>query len=125
MSEPIFDSADAYWERVGHKVLGEVERRLDMGEGDGLPGTLLMRLAEQYLKYLERKAKEAESEEAEYLTPLEAIDQEGLPLETKIEILTTYMQQLQDDHEKATAKLAELTTGGANEAEKVQQPAAP
>jgi hypothetical protein len=100
---------DLYWEEMGGKVLGELNRRLDSGEGKDLPGTLLMRLAELYLKRLEKLAAEAD-EEVEYLTPLQAIDQEGLPIESKIEILSGYVEQLKTDLSAATARLEELTS---------------
>lgn len=113
MSTPEFTSADAYWDQIGPKILGVVEDRIDNGETDKLPGTLLMRLAEQYLKYLEKKAAEAEGEEDEYLTPLQAIDQEGLPHEAKLEILQGYITQLEADHTAATERMKELLVGDA------------
>lgn len=112
MSTP--ESSDSYWEQIGGQVLGELDRRLRSGEAKDLPGTLLMRLAEQYLKWLDKQAEKAAQEESEYLTPLEAIDQEGLPVERKIEILQVYMDQLVADHKLAEEKLKELISGNAS-----------
>jgi hypothetical protein len=88
--------------------MAELERRLESHEeAKDLPGTLLMRLVEQYLRYLDKKAKE-EEEELHYLTPLEAIDQPGLPVENKIEILTEYLKKLEEDKTQAQERLNEL-----------------
>lgn len=100
--------SEAYWNRIGGKVLGELERRLghDADAAD-LPGTLLMRLAEQYLKYLDKMAQEKD-EEQHYMTAMEAIDQEGLPIESKVAILTDYLAKLDEDRETASKRLEEL-----------------
>ena len=115
---------DEYWDRIGGKVLSEVERRLDGGDVKDLPGTLLMRLAELYLKRLEQKAKE-EEEELHYMSALEAIDQEGLPVESKIQILTDYLAKLESDREEAEARLAELQLEVINGLQKVHEPDSP
>jgi uncharacterized protein (DUF2267 family) len=99
--------SDAYWEKIGGKVLRELDRRLDTDEAGELAGTLLMRLAEQYLKYLEKQAAQ-EEEEQHFMTAMEAIDQEGIPIASKIEILTDYIDKLESDHKGATDRLAEL-----------------
>lgn len=100
--------SDAYWNRIGGQVLAELERRLghDADAAD-LPGTLLMRLAEQYLKYLDKRAQE-EEEEQHYMTAMEAIDQEGLPPDAKVQILTDYIAKLEEDLTVATNRLTEL-----------------
>lgn len=108
MSEFAPESPDEYWAEVGTKVLGELNRRLTTTEARELPGTLLMRLAEQYMKHLEKKQQADAEMDMEWLTPLQAIDQEGLPVESKIEILAIYMDQLQKDHQTATIRLLEL-----------------
>lgn len=72
-----------------------------------------MRLAEQYLKYLDKKAQEQE-EVAHYLTAMEAIDQEGLPGEVKIQILCDYIEKLEADKIIASERLAELMEEGLN-----------
>jgi hypothetical protein len=105
------ETSSAYWEKIGKSVLAELERRLgDEADARDLPGTLLMRLAEAYLKYLDKQAQEQE-EELHYMTALEAIDQEGLPLESKVEILTDYLAKLDEDRRIAIERLEELTSG--------------
>lgn len=100
--------SEQYWNRIGGQVLRELERRLgDHEDASDLPGTLLMRLAEQYLKYLDKKAAD-EEEELSFMTAMEAIDQEGLPLESKAQILTDYIAKLESDHTIAINRLSEV-----------------
>lgn len=107
------DNSEDYWNRIGGQVLSELERRLGHGaDAADLPGTLLMRLAEQYLKYLDKKAQE-EEEEQHYMTAMEAIDQEGLPIESKIIILKDYIEKLRGDLVEAEAKLEEVARDSA------------
>lgn len=102
------DTSEDYWNKIGGQVLTELERRLGHGaDAKDLPGTLLMRLAEQYLKYLDKKAQEQE-EEAHYMTAMEAIDQEGLPLDVKVQILSDYIVKLEEDMMQAVTRHAEL-----------------
>lgn len=102
------ETSEVYWNDIGGKVLAELERRLG-SEADAreLPGTLLMRLAEKYLQYLDKLQRE-EEDEKQYMTALEAIDQEGLPLGNKIEILRDYIDKLEEDHTIALERLGEL-----------------
>lgn len=101
--------SEAYWNRIGASVLSELERRLgDDDSAADLPGTLLMRLAEQYLKYLDKKAQE-QDEELHYMTAMEAIDQPGLPAESKVTILTDYITKLEADLVLAQDRLKEVT----------------
>jgi hypothetical protein len=102
------ESPDSYWDRIGGQILEELDRRLGTSDAEDLPGTLLMRLAEQYLKYLEKRAKESEENDGSYMTALEAIDQEGLPDETKKQILTDYIGKLEEDLAACRARLEEL-----------------
>lgn len=117
---PKFDKMPEF-EKLGELVMDELERRLkDKNDAKGLPGTLLMRLAEQYIKYLEKKdAQEAAMQEllAITVTPLQMIDQEGLSVERKLEILYAYLKQIETEWVAASARLVELR--GENGAENV------
>lgn len=105
MSERNFET---YWEDIGGKVLTELERRLSEGSSAAdLPGTLLMRLAEKYITYMEKLARQEEAD-IPYMTAMDAIDQEGLPIENKIQILQDYISKLESDHTIAINRLAEL-----------------
>lgn len=103
------EGAPIFWESIGEKVLKELERRLgSASDAADLPGTLLMRLAEMYIKFLEKEAAN-KSENVEYMTALEAIDQEGLPVETKKQILADYIAKLEEDVRLAQAKMEEIS----------------
>lgn len=108
---PKFEKMPAF-EKLGELVMDELERRLgDPEDAKGLPGTLLMRLAEQYIKYLEKQdAQEAAMQEllAVTVTPLQMIDQEGLSDERKLEILYAYLKQIEEEWVAASARLVEL-----------------
>ncbi len=108
-SEPYMpENSQEYWDRIGGSVLEELERRLSDGNAaENLPGTLLMRLAEQYLRYLDKKAQEQE-DAPEYMTAMEAIDQPGLPADAKIQILKDYLDKLDNDRSVAAERLKEL-----------------
>lgn len=105
MSNKTPQRSEEYWNNIGSAVLTELERRLgEESDARDLPGTLLMRLAEKYLQYLDKVAKEAD-EEKHYMTAMEAIDQEGLPLDSKVEILKDYIDKLEEDHTIALERL--------------------
>lgn len=99
---------EVFWDRLGSKVMRELERRLtDRETASEVPGTLLMGLADRYIKHLERKAAQEETQ-TEYMTALEAIDQEGLPDDVKIQILKDYIEKLNEDIVEATTRLSQL-----------------
>lgn len=102
------DSID--FEGIGQGVLEELNRRLGTPElAQDLPGTLLMKVAESYLKYLERKqAFEESKQEAEDIDPLDVIDQPGLGPERKVVILGQYLEELEDYWQRASARMEEL-----------------
>lgn len=113
MSEtPDFDA-------IGQGVLEELNRRLGSPElAQDLPGTLLMKVAESYLKYLERKqAFEEAKANIEKLDPLEMIDQPGLSLDMRIEILSEWIEEVENYWQAASARMEQLVKEAQDEAE--------
>jgi hypothetical protein len=104
-----FDKIDGF-DVIGARVLAELNRRLGSpGDAADLPGTLLMTLAQNYLKYLERQEAAEASKEAEHVTSaLEMIDKEGLSVARKVEILTDFIDQVETEWREASARLVEL-----------------
>lgn len=98
------------FEQIGQGVLEELNNRLGNADRAGdLPGTLLMKIAESYLKYLERKQQIEEAKlNQEKLDPLEMIDLEGLDLDARIEILAEWIEECEKDWTNASARMAEL-----------------
>lgn len=99
---------EVFWDKLGSKVMRELEHRLtDQELASEVPGTLLMGLADRYIKHLEKKAA-LEEATTEYMTALEAIDQEGLPDDVKITILNDYIEKLNEDIAEARSRLEQL-----------------
>lgn len=98
------------FEGIGQGVLEELSRRLGTPElAQDLPGTLLMKVAESYLKYLEKKqAFEESKQEAVKLDPLDVIDQPGLGVERRVVILGQYLEELEDTWTRASSRMEEL-----------------
>lgn len=108
---PGFEEEQAFdYEQMGENVLGELSRRLRTPAlAEGLPGTLLMKLAENYLKYLERKQLNDEGKPENHpVTALEIIDQPGLSVEKKFEIMNDYIGQLEDEWKQASERMVEI-----------------
>lgn len=100
------------FDAIGQGVLEELNRRLGSPElAQDLPGTLLMKVAESYLKYLERKQQFEEAKaNIEKLDPLEMIDQEGLTLDMRIQILGEWLEEVESYWQAASTRMAELVT---------------
>lgn len=97
------------FEKIGEDVLAELGRRLETKAGrETLPGTLLMKLAENYLKYLEKKQAQEGDRHEEVLTALEIIDQPGLSIDKKYEILEAYIDELQDELRTVSVRMEEI-----------------
>lgn len=104
------ESESIDFEGIGQGVLEELSRRLGTPElAQDLPGTLLMKVAESYLKYLEKKqAFEESKQEAVKLDPLDVIDQPGLGVERRVVILGQYLEELEDTWTRASSRMEEL-----------------
>jgi hypothetical protein len=104
----VFEPPD--FEAIGQGVLEELNRRLGSPElAEQLPGTLLMKVAESYLKYLERKQQFEEAKaNIEKIDPLEMIDQPGLTITMRTEILSEYIDDLEGYWRAASDRMAEL-----------------
>lgn len=101
---------------MGKLISKELRRRLGNREKAAeLPGTLLMRLFESYTKAIEKRNEiEKAKLEQEKLDPLEIVNQEGLPDETKLEILLEYVDELEDQWRRASEIIVELQGGEEN-----------
>lgn len=88
----------------------ELNRRLATPQlAEDLPGTLLMKVAMDYVRYLaERNAIEQAKLNQEKVDPLEMIDQPGLNLSMRVEILAEYLEEVEDYWTRASARMAEL-----------------
>lgn len=96
------------FEQIGQNVLRELSRRLSIpAAAESLPGTLLMKLAENYLRYLEKKTIEGGGEPLT-LAALEIIDTDGITLERKVEIMQQYLDDLEAEWRAASERMAEL-----------------
>lgn len=116
------ESESIDFEGIGQGVLEELNRRLGSPAlAQDLPGTLLMKVAESYLKYLERKqAYEESKQEAEKLDPLDVIDQPGLGAERRVVILGQYLEELEDFWQRASKRMEELLKEVVENGEMVQ-----
>lgn len=117
------ESESIDFEGIGQGVLEELNRRLGSPAlAQDLPGTLLMKVAESYLKYLERKqAFEESKQEAEKLDPLDVIDQPGLGAERRVVILGQYLEELEDFWQRASKRMEELLKEVVEHGEMVQE----
>lgn len=75
----------------------ELHRRLGSPElAQELPGTLLMKVAMDYVKHLERRNDIEQAKlDQEQVDPLEIVQQPGLPLDMRFEILSDYIEELE------------------------------
>lgn len=98
------------YDAIGLGVLEELNRRLGTPElAQDLPGTLLMKVAESYLKYLERRQQFEEAKaNIDKIDPLDMIDQEGLTLDMRVEILSEYIDDLENFWTTASARMEQL-----------------
>jgi hypothetical protein len=93
---------------IGEKVIAELQRRLNSPrDAAEIPGTQLMQIAQRYLAYLE-STLQADEDEREKLTPLEAIDKPGLALEVRYQIMQDYLQELEAEWQTAFARFNEI-----------------
>ena len=88
----------------------EMRRRLGNSEkAADLPGTLLMRLVEQYIKAVEKRNEIEQAKlEQEEIDAMEMIDQPGLPLDYRVEMLEEFLGEIQDVWLAGSARLEEL-----------------
>lgn len=88
----------------------ELHRRLATPElAQDLPGTLLMKVAMDYVKHLEKRNEIEEAKLAlEKLDPLEMVDQPGLPLVLRMEVLSEYLDELDEARRAAGARAISL-----------------
>lgn len=108
---PGFEDDFVYdFEEMGENVLKELSRRLRVPElARGLPGTQLLKLAENYMKYLERKhLQDTANPDTHPVSAIEIIDQQGISLEKKHEIMGEYLDQLEREWKEASQRMAEL-----------------
>jgi len=90
--------------------MDELNRRLGSPElAQDLPGTLLMKVAMDYVKHLEaRNAIERAKLEQVKLDPLEMIDQPGLSLAHRINILHDYIDDVEEAWRAASVRIEAL-----------------
>lgn len=102
--------AEVSFEQIGGLVMNELHRRLGAPElAQDLPGTLLMKVAGDYIKHIERRNEIEQAKlEQEHVNPLEIVDQEGLPLEMRFEILTEYLDEVESAWRHASARMEDL-----------------
>lgn len=107
-------NADNSYENMGEAVLDELDRRLsNPEEARDLPGTLLMNLAKDYLKYKQEKlALERAKLEEKKLDPLSMIDQPGLGKDRRIAILAEFLADVEDVWRRASTRMEELLSDG-------------
>lgn len=117
MTEPLPDI-----DVLGRALYAELLRRAgDPQTARNLPGTHLMTLFQTYQKHLEKKLEIEQAKLAEEkLDPMEMIDQPGLPLDLRVQILYEYTDELEDTWRKASAKLEELLKEAESLAEAAQ-----
>lgn len=98
------------FDQIGERVMVELNRRLGSPElAQDLPGTLLMKVAMDYVKYLEqRNAIEQAKLDAEKVDPIEMVNQPGLPLEMRWEIIDAYLDEVEDYWRRASVIREEL-----------------
>jgi hypothetical protein len=102
--------SDVNFDQIGGLVMEELNRRLGSEElAQDLPGTLLMKVAMDYVKHLEaRNAIEKAKLEQVRVDPLEMIDQAGLSLEQRIMILSEYLDDIETTWREASQRIVEL-----------------
>lgn len=106
MSEP---REEFDFDAIGEGVLRELNRRIqDPKRAADLPGTHLMQLAQMYAKILQKRNEIEEQKVKEKVDPITVIDQEGLPLALRIEILTSYLDDLEEAWRSASQRMVEL-----------------
>lgn len=95
---------------MGQRLLEELDRRLGSAEAAAdLPGTLLMKLTQDYVNYLNRKQKaEEELLAQEKVDPLTMVYQPGLSLERRVLLMSEYVEEVEDVWRRGSAILAEL-----------------
>lgn len=98
------------FDRIGEGVMMELNRRLGAPElAQDLPGTLLMKVAMDYVKHLEKRNEIEQAKlDQEHIDPLEMIDQPGIPLDMRIEILYEYIGELETYWTTSSNRLEEL-----------------
>jgi hypothetical protein len=98
------------FDAIGQGVLEELNRRLGSPElAADLPGSLLMKVAESYLKYLEKKQAYLESQgETVKVNPMEMINQPGLTLARRVVILSEYLWELETIWREASTLMVAL-----------------
>lgn len=104
-NQPTFDE-------IGEKIMVELNRRLgDEDTAEGLPGTLLMQLAQRYIAYLEKKQeieRQKMEEDGKKIPPLVMIDRPGLPMDRRIGIMSEYLDELEAEWRAASERFIEL-----------------
>jgi hypothetical protein len=117
MSEGVAPDFDA----IGTRVMVELNRRLGSPElAQDLPGTLLMKVAMDYVKHLEERNRIEQAKlNQEKLDPLEMIDQPGLTVAMRIEILSEYIEELEGYWKDASTRMAELLEAAERDTEMV------
>lgn len=88
----------------------ELNRRLATPSlAEDLPGTLLMKVAMDYVKHLEERNKIEEAKlNQEQLDPLEMIDQPGLSHAMRIEILAEWLEEVEGYWRTASVRMEEI-----------------
>lgn len=88
----------------------ELHRRLATPAlAQDLPGTLLMKVAMDYVKHLEKRNELEEAKLAqEKLDPLEMIDQPGLPITLRMQVLNEYLTELDEARAAAATRAIAL-----------------
>lgn len=98
------------FDSIGVRVIEELQRRLSSPElAQDLPGTLLMKFAESYLKAIEKRNEiEAAKLENKSTNPLEMIDQSGMALPYRYAMLLEYLTELEEWWVTASARMVEI-----------------
>src|SRR5438067_712307 len=74
-----------------------------------LPGTLLMKVAMDYVKHLERRNELlAAKQDQEKIDPLDVIDLPGLDVERRVVILAEYLGDIEEAWQRASKRMEEL-----------------
>lgn len=92
----------------------ELHRRLATPSlAQDLPGTLLMKVAMDYVKHLERRNEIEEAKmNAEKVDPLEMVNQPGLPFDMRWAIIDEYLDEVTDYWQRASQIRIELEEEG-------------
>lgn len=88
----------------------ELHRRLGNPQlAQDLPGTLLMKVASDYVKHLEKRNEIEQAKlEQEHEDPLVVVAQPGLPWEMRFEIINDYTDELETQWRAASVIMVEL-----------------